>query len=348
MGGSTRATMRDVASLAGVSTKTVSNVVTGAVFVREDTRERVEDAMRKLDFVPNLSARSLRNGRSGVIALALPYLATSFSAELLDHIVQAARLKGFAVQVEQTGAEPRRERELLSRARTHLVDGLILNPIRLEDSALTDEDRQLPVVLIGEVEQQLADHVGIDSVAGAADMARHVIARGARRIAVIGGDDRHAIATATSRLRLQGVRQALAEAGLPADPRLTVNHADWTIAGGAAATTELLSRGIPFDAVLGFTDSLAAGALHVLHGRGIRVPDDVLVTGFDDVELSRFTEPALSTVQIDRAAFAGSAVDLLAERIADPGGTPRSITVPHRLVERASTAAAPRGWNQGH
>ena len=344
MAGSTRATMRDVAQLAGVSAKTVSNVVTGAVFVREDTRARVEDAMRKLDFVPNLSARSLRNGRSGVIALALPYLATSFSAELLDHIVQAARLKGFAVQVEQTGSEPRRERELLSRARAHLVDGLILNPIRLEDSALTDQDRQLPVVLIGEVEQQLADHVGIDSVAGAAAMTRHVIERGARRIAVVGGDDQHAIATATSRLRLQGVRQALAEAGLPADPRLTVNHADWTISGGAEATVELLSRNTPFDAVLGFTDSLATGALHVLHGRGIRVPDDVLVTGFDDVELSRFTEPALSTVRIDRAAFASFAVDLLAERIADPSGTPRTITVPHRLIVRDSTAATPRGW----
>ncbi|MCE4026387.1 LacI family transcriptional regulator [Microbacterium sp. Au-Mic1] len=347
MAGSTRATMRDVASLAGVSAKTVSNVVTGTVFVREDTRERVEDAMRKLDFVPNLSARSLRNGRSGVIALALPYLATSFSAELLDHIVQAARLKGFAVQVEQTGSEPRRERELLSRARAHLVDGLILNPIRLEDSALTDEDRQLPVVLIGEVEQQLADHVGIDSVAGAAAMTRHVIERGARRIAVVGGDDQHAIATATSRLRLQGVRQALAEAGFPADPRLTVNHGDWTISGGAEATNELLSRGVPFDAVLGFTDSLATGALHVLHSRGIRVPEDVLVTGFDDVELSRFTEPALSTVQIDRSIFAASAVDLLAERIADPTGTPRSITVPHRLVVRESTAASPRGWAPG-
>ena len=344
MAGSTRATMRDVASLAGVSAKTVSNVVTGAAFVREDTRERVEQAMLKLDFVPNLSARSLRNGRSGVIAVALPYLATSFSAELLDDIVQAARAKGFAVQIEQTGSEPRRERELLSRARAHLVDGLILNPIRLEDSALTDDDRSLPVVLIGEVEQKLADHVGIDSVAGAAEMTRHVIERGARRIAVIGGDDQHDIATATSRLRLQGVRQALAEAGMPADPRLQVNHADWTIAGGAEAAVELLARGVAFDAILGFTDSLATGALHVLHARGIRVPQDVLVTGFDDVELSRFTEPALSTVQIDRAAFAGSAVDLLVERIADPTGTIRSITVPHRLIIRDSTSASPRGW----
>ncbi|MBS1906435.1 MAG: LacI family DNA-binding transcriptional regulator [Actinobacteria bacterium] len=344
MGGNTRATMRDVASLAGVSAKTVSNVVTGSAFVREDTRERVEQAMRKLDFVPNLSARSLRNGRSGVIAVALPYLATSFSAELLTHLVQAARAKGYAVQIEETGSEPHRERELLSRARAQLVDGLILNPIRLEDSALTDDDRRLPVVLIGEVEQPLADHVGIDSVAGAAEMTRHVIERGARRIAVIGGDDQHAIATATSRLRLQGVRQALAEAGLPADPRLTANHADWTIAGGAEATAELLSRGLPFDAILGFTDSLATGALHALHERGIRVPDDVLVAGFDDVELSRFTEPALSTVQIDRAAFAGAAVDLLTERIADPTGTPRTITVPHHLILRASTGTAPRGW----
>lgn len=335
--------MRDVASLAGVSTKTVSNVVTGAAFVREGTRERVEDAMRSLDFVPNLSARGLRNGRSGMIAVALPFLATSFSSELLHRIVEAAHRNGLVVQVEETGAAPDRERELLSRARNHLVDGLILNPIRLEDSVVSHSEHLPPVVLIGEVEQRLTDHVRVDNPAGAADITRHVIERGARRIAVIGGDDRLTDPTATSRLRLQGVRQAVSEAGLALDDRLEVNHPDWTMTGGAEATEQLLSRGVPFDAVIAFTDSLAAGALHALHRHGVRVPDEVLVTGFDNVELSRFTAPTLSTVEIDLPAFAGSAVDLLVARIADRGGEPRSITVPHRLIIRESTGAKPSG-----
>ncbi|MFC4137713.1 MULTISPECIES: LacI family DNA-binding transcriptional regulator [unclassified Microbacterium] len=339
-----RATMRDVASLAGVSAKTVSNVVTGTVPVREDTRERVEAAMRKLDFVPNLSARGLRNGRSGVIAVALPFLATSFSSELMHRIVEAAHRRGLAVHIEETGADPGRERELLSRARAHLVDGLILNPIRLEDSSVEGSDLP-PVVLIGEVENRSTDHVGIDSVAGAAELTRHVLSRGATRIAVLGADDENTFGTATSRLRLQGVRQALGEAGVPLDPRLEVNNPDWTMTGGVAATGLLLSRGIPFDAIIAFTDSLATGALHVLRRHGVDVPGQVLVTGFDDVEVSRYTAPPLTTVAIDLPAFAGAAVDRLVARIADRSGPAQSITVPHRLVLRESTDAAPRGYD---
>ena len=343
MAASTRATMRDVAALAGVSTKTVSNVVTGVVPVNTDTRARVEAAMTQLDFVPNLSARGLRNGRTGMIAVALPYLDTAFSAELLHRIVEAAHARGLAVQIEETGAQPGREQGLLSRARAHLVDGLILNPIRLEDSVITHADRLPPVVLIGEVEKADADHVGIDSVAAAADITRHLLAQGATRIAVIGGDDDASTATATSRLRLLGVHRALDEAGLPHDPRLEVDHVEWTMAGGADAAERLLARGTPFDAVLAFTDSLAAGALHALHAHGIRVPDDVLVSGFDNVELSQFTSPPLSTVEIDLAMFAESAVELLVARIADREGAAQQVAVPYRLVLRESTSARPAG-----
>src|SRR5690606_11834678 len=194
-----RATMKDVAALAGVSPKTVSNVVTGAFPVSGDTRARVEAAMRKLDFVPNLSARGLRSGRSGTIALALPDLATAYSAELLHRIVDAAHGRGLAVQIEETAATPERERELLARARSHLIDGLILNPIRLEDSVIRYADRLPPLVVIGEVEQNRADHVRIDSRVAASEATRRVISRGARRIAVIGADDDPAFETATSR-----------------------------------------------------------------------------------------------------------------------------------------------------
>src|SRR6478609_7736108 len=172
-----RATMKDVAALAGVSAKTVSNVLTGTAAVRPETQQRVESAMRELDFVPNLSARGLRKGRSGIIAVALPDLATAFSAELVHRIVEAAHERGLAVQIEETASEPEREKELVSRARAHLVDGLILNPIRLEDSVLKYADRLPPLVVIGEVEQNRADHVRIDSRRAAADVTRHVLSR---------------------------------------------------------------------------------------------------------------------------------------------------------------------------
>lgn len=338
-----RATMKDVAALAGVSTKTVSNVVTGAAAVRGATRMRVEAAMRELDFVPNLSARGLRNGRSGIIALALPDLATAYSAEMVHLIVATAHDRGLAVQIEETADDPERERELLARARSHLIDGLILNPIRLEDSVLRNADRLPPVVVIGEVEQRRADHVRIDSRGAAADVTRHLLAQGATRIALIGADDDASIATATSRLRREGVHDALRDAGITPNSALEVNRLPWSMASGAVATRTLLDRNVAFDAIIALTDSIAVGVLHALHERGIRVPDDVLVTGFDDVEISEYTSPALTTVTIDRAAFADAALTLLESRMDDREAPQRSITLAHQLQIRASSAGRPVG-----
>lgn len=339
-----RATMKDVAALAGVSPKTVSNVVTGAFTVSEEKRDKVERAMRQLDFVPNLSARGMRTGRSGTIAVALPDLATAYSAELVHSLVAAAHQRGLAVQFEETALSPEREGELLARARTRQVDGLILNPVRLEDSAIPLADDLPPLVVIGEVEQSRADHVGIDSRLAAADATRHVIARGARRIAVIGGATGQSTATATSRLRLQGVHDALQEAGIPRDPALEVDRLPWSMVSGADAMQELLDRRVAFDAVVAFTDSLAFGALHTLAARGIRVPDDVLLTGFDDVELSAFTTPSLTTIAFDRDALASAALSLLTARMDDRAMPPRAVTLPHRLHPRGSTAGSPGGY----
>ncbi|MGP3533909.1 LacI family DNA-binding transcriptional regulator [Microbacterium sp. RD1] len=334
-----RATVKDVASLAAVSPKTVSNVLTGSVRVRPETRSRVEAAMRALDFVPNLSARRLRSGRSGTIGVALPELATEFSADLLHYLVEEAHERGFAVQVDETARSPQREQGLLSRARAHLLDGLILNPVRLEDSVIDRVDDLPPVVLIGEVEQHRTDRVLIDSRRAAADVTAHLLARGCRRIAVVGGDERPELATATSRLRLAGFHDALARAGLQPHPAREIN-VPWSMAGGAAALRELTARGVEIDAVVAFTDSLAVGVMHELARAGRRVPQDVRLSGFDDVEIARFTTPALTTVGFDRRRFAAEAVRLLAERIETGDLAPRQVTIPHRLVERDSTLPA--------
>lgn len=329
--------MKDVAALAGVSPKTVSNVVTGTVFVRPETVERVEAAMAELNFVPNLSARGLRNGRSGTIAVALPDLATPYSAELLHNIVEVAHARGLAVQVEETGTEPDREFELLSRARAHLIDGLILNPIRVEDSAVEHAEHLPPVVLIGEVELQHTDHVIVDSRVASRDITRHVIARGARRIVAMGGDENPERETAASRLRLDGFRDALREAGIDPDPALEINPMPWTTPSAAAAVDGLIARGVEFDAVVAFTDTLALGVLHSLARHGRRVPDDVLVTGFDDVEIAAFSTPPLTTIAFDLRRVAEEALSLLDRRMTERSTPVRSITVPHDVVARRST-----------
>ena len=177
----------------------------------------------------------------------------------------------------------------------------------------------------------------------AAAAPRHGRARGATRGAVVGAADDPSVATATSRLRLEGVHDALREAGIARDPALEINRLPWSMDGGADAVRTLLSRRVPFDAIVAFTDSLALGALHTLHDNGIRVPEDVIVTGFDDVEFSRYTSPALTSVAFDRRAFAVAALGLLESRMDDRSAPPRSLTLSHQLLERASTEGRPAG-----
>lgn len=337
-----RATMKDVAQLAGVSPKTVSNVVTGAAAVREETRRRVEAAMVQLDFVPNLSARGLRNGRTGIVALALPDTSTAFFASLIRAAVGAAHERGLVVHIEDTFGAPEREHRLVSRALEHQIDGLILNPVRLADSVVKHADHLPAMVLIGEVEQHRTDRVFIDSRRAGRQLAEHMIAQGARRIAVLGGSRTEAQA-ATREQRLAGVEEALAAAGLPSDPALRQGAYDWTISGGAAGARELLARGAEFDALICFTDSIALGALYELHAAGLRVPEHVLLSGFDDVEHAAFLWPGLTTVRFDHDRYMAAALDLLGARFRDRMGAPIAVEIHHELVVRGSTQASPVG-----
>jgi len=331
-----RATLKDVAARADVSAKTVSNVINGSAVVRPETRERVEAALAELDYVPNLSARGLRNGRSGVIALALPDLATAYSAEMAHAFVEAAHERGWAVQIEETGARPDREATLLSRARARMVDGVVLNPTVADEFELPDDPQQRPpAVLIGEVPQNQLDQVVVDPDGAAYDMTTLLVQSGHRRIAVVGAAE--VTNTFTSVLRTRGYRRALADAEIDLDPRLEIACDEWTARGGALTVAAFLDREPLPDAFFCFTDTLAIGVLSELWRRGIHVPDDVSVAGFDDVAHGEFAAPPLTTVSFDKRAFADEALELLARRIADRAAPARSVTVPYRLVRREST-----------
>jgi len=331
-----RATVKDVAARAGVSPKTVSNVLTGTTFVREETRVRVEAAMGELDYVPNFSARSLRNGRSGAIALALPDLATAYASEMSSLFVQVAREHGLAVQFEEFASEPDREWELLSRARAHVIDGLILNPVNLADSAVEFAGELPPVVLIGEVEQQRTDQVWVDSVRAARDMTEHLLERGCESIAIVGGSST-AFDTATARLRSRGYAEALRAAGIEPDPALNIVPTHWSPRAAADAVGRFLETNALPDAFFCFTDSMAMGTISELHRRGVMVPRDVLVAGFDDVQDGEYSVPSLTTVSFDKRLFVEQTLALLANRFTDRSSEPRRITIPHRVIAREST-----------
>jgi DNA-binding LacI/PurR family transcriptional regulator len=329
--------LSDVAAHAGVSVKTVSNVVNGYVHVAPATREKVEAALAELGYRPNLSARSLRGGRSGIIGLAVPELGVPYFAELAQQVVKVAGARGFTVLIDQTEGLADSERLVLDGIRPHLIDGLIFSPLALDTRQFARRRDGTPLVLLGElVTDGPADHVAIDNVAAAREAVGHLAAQGRRRIAAIGAQ--HDATGQTAHLRLTGYRQALDEAGLHHDRHLVADTPAFHRADGAAAMTRLLlGRPLP-DAVFAFNDLLALGALRACHEHGARVPDDVAIVGFDDIDDGRYSVPSLSTVSPDKEQIAQVAVDMLVDRLGGTTSAPaRHVIAAHRLVIRESS-----------
>lgn len=333
-------TLHDVAMLAGVSIKTVSNVVNDYEHIRPSTREKVLAAITELGYKPNISARSLRSGRTGVIGLALPELSLSYFAELADAVIRAAERHKLVVLIEQTGGGDRdREIAMLSSPRLQLTDGLIFSPLGMssEDAGLLNVP--YPLVLLGErIFGGPTDHVTMKNVEAAKAATAHLIERGRRRIAVIGAHEGELVGSAA--LRLHGYREALADAGLPYDESLVRYVGEWHRLDGAQAMHQLLDSGVEFDAVFGLNDTLALGAVRVLQESGRRIPQDVAVIGFDGLDETKYSLPTLSTVDPGRDEIADTAVRVLAERIAnrDEQVPPREYLTDFSIVERESTA----------
>ena len=329
--------LKHVAARAGVSIKTVSNVVNGHVHVTEATRARVQEAIDELNYRPNLAARQLRQGRSDVIALALPEIDAPYFAELAACVVKAAEDQGWTVLIDQTDGLADREQLVLDGIRGRLIDGLIFSPATVGMEDLLRRRDETPLVLLGErVYDGPADHVSIDNVAAARVATGHLLTLGRRRVAAIG--EQPGSISLTPHLRLRGHLEALTAAGVPARPELVARVESYHRAAGAAAMGRLLDLPEPPDAVFCFNDLLALGALRTLHERGLRVPEDVAVVGWDDVEDGRYSTPTLTTISPDKQQIASLAVGFLAARLAHRRSVPQEVTADFRLVVRESTA----------
>jgi DNA-binding LacI/PurR family transcriptional regulator len=332
-----RPRIKDVAEYAGVSPKTVSNVINNFEHVSERTRAAVQEAIEALGYRVNIAGRQLRQGRTGMITLAVPELDVAYFAELAKHVMAEADRRGRTVLLHQTGGVRERELAALHGFDAQFSDGVILSPLSLLPRDLATRDRRLPVVLLGERPAEGGtDHVGIDNVRAAREATEHLLARGRRRIAVIGGAVRGR--QGTDRLRTDGYREALRAAGLPFDAGLVVPVAAYHWRDGARAAAALMDRDEHPDALLCLNDHLALGALRALHERGRAVPGELDVVGFDDIEASRFSVPSLTTVAPDKREIARAAVALLLERIDDPDAADlRDHVAGHEVVVREST-----------
>jgi DNA-binding LacI/PurR family transcriptional regulator len=334
------ATLHDVARLAEVSIKTVSNVINDYPHIRPATRERVEAAIAELGYQPNLSARSLRSGRTGVISLALPELSLSYFAELADSVIAAAEKRGLTVLIEQTGGDRDRELDMLRSPRRKLSDGLLFSPLGLGQDDVGLIAVPYPLVLLGErIFGGPADHVTMQNIEAGRAATEYLLEAGRRRIAVIGAHEGEVIGSAG--LRLRGYREALDAAGVAFDPRL-IGYTDlWHRANGANSMRQLLSTGVDFDAVFGLNDTLALGAMRVMQEAGIRVPQDVSVVGFDNLDEGEYSLPSLTTIDPGREEIAETAVRVLLERVdgrVEGPQLPREILARFSMVERESTA----------
>jgi DNA-binding LacI/PurR family transcriptional regulator len=334
-----RVRLKVVADRAGVSMKTVSNVVHNYEYVSPQMRERVQAAIEELGYRPNLTARRLATGRTGMIALAIPEMDQPYFAEIARHIGEEAGRRGYRIIVEQTLNDVEAERAVIRDREEGLVDGVIFHPARIDTLEIARLRPGTPLVLLGEAARPLtADHVMIDNTRAARDGVEMLLRAKRSRIAFLAtvrGD-----ITESTHLRLLGYQEALLAAKIGLDPGLVLQSDGFAIEDGVRAVANALQAGIRFDAVLCRDDIFAMAALRALGDAGLRVPEEVAVLGWDDTAFARYGTPALSSVSPDKRALAATALELLEDRMQGYDGIGRHRLVPYSIVERATTAPA--------
>jgi LacI family transcriptional regulator len=333
-------TVYDVAERASVSIATVSRVYRNPDSVRAQTRDRVLAAARELGYVPSGNARGLASRSTGVLGLCFPDYSdpeiddideqTLYADEITRGMERAARRHGYALLIAASLADGPRH---LVASVAGRVDGfaVLAKTIATEDLELLA--RRQPIVMIaGPREVDHLDHVEVANRDGERELTTHlVVDHGLRRLAFVGG----AADSPDAHARFVGFQEALSAAGLPV-PEKPVLRGDFTQAGGRTAAIRLLDRGPLPQALVFANDQMAVGALDVLEQRGVRVPEDVAVAGFDGIPLGRVVRPTLTTVSQPMRRLGETAVDLLIERLSDPDREPRSVLLPVTQTRRAS------------
>jgi LacI family transcriptional regulator len=328
-------TMRDVARVAGVSAKTVSRVFNDDPHVTQETRDRVRWAMQKLNYVPNLLAKSFRAGADTAVGLAIPDIADPFFAEMTSSIEIDLMDRGMAVVVTSLGHGPDRERYVLEALLRRQISGLIVACVSADQSYLAPWQERTPMVFLDRAPRRL-DGVFVieDDLGGAREAVAHLARHGHRRVAFFGVSTR---VTTTDR-RLKGYRSAVAELGLDADPELICMTSE-SPEVSAAEMMKRLAAPNPPTAVFSCNVPCTMALVLALHQAG---HTGVAIVGFGDFPMAAALSPAVTVVDQDPAGLGRIAVERLLQRIEDPAAQVRRRTVlPVQLIPRGSGELPP-------
>jgi LacI family transcriptional regulator len=329
--------MRDVARRAGVSTATVSRVISNNGYVSAETRRRVDRAIKDLAYVPNALARGLKTQRSGIVALLIPEIVNSFYTTVCRGAEDVANAAGFQVLVGNTDEDVAKERAYVELMTSSQVDGFIVACAGHSARSLRPlTTLQIPTVLIDrKVDGFAGDIVHGDNVAGMIQLTHHLIALGHRRIAFVNGN----LETSVARDRETGFRHALIEAGIAVAEDL-ISAGTWFIDDAETRVSTLLDRRRSLSAIVAANNFMAIGALRALRRRGIQVPETVAIVCYDDIEVAAEIDPFLTVMAQPAYTMGTLAMQLLLERIGGKyNGPPRQVVLAPRLLVRRSCGA---------
>ena len=328
------ATIRKVADLAGVSTATVSHVINDTRAVSGALTARVLNAMEQLDYQPDIIARSLRRRETLTLGLIVPSIEIPFFACVAAGIEAAANDVGYSVILCNTGWSLSREVHYLNDLLARRVDGLLCISLAMSAEHIAPVlRRRTPVVVFERTMPGVeVDAVEIDNVQGAFDATAHLLDLGHRRVGCITGLPNSNL----NEDRILGYRRALAERDIPFDPAL-LHTGDYTAAAGVRESLELLRMPEPPTAIFAFNDLMAMGVTRAVQERGLRIPDDVAVIGFDGLAITEHCSPPLSTVEQPVAEMSVAAIAMLLDRIKGGASPARVQTFVAKLVTRTST-----------
>jgi LacI family transcriptional regulator len=329
-------TIFDVASEAGVSYTTVSRVINNDVHVKPDTRERVQQVMKRLGYVVNRQARSLAGGRSRVIGVLAPDLGTSYIGEIMRGIDEELDLAHYDLMLYTTHRREAKESSYVATLTQGMADGLlIVLPRNPANFMQTLRQFSFPYVLIDHQGTNEKDHaVGATNWQGAYNATEYLIKLGHRRIGFITGW----MDLGCARDRLAGYQAALRTNHLPVNPEL-VYEGDFHQPKGYAGGDALLSLDNPPTAIFASNDVMAMGVMDAAHSHGLRIPDDISILGFDDIPQAQNVRPALTTVRQPMENMGRVAAQMLLDLLCDPQKDVSRVELPTELIVRDSCQA---------